>query len=181
MGTGAPTNPERISRRWFSVGDLALSLRAQIHAPRLDQALARGANPDAGRLLRRRSYQLTSEQNRRCLARALKDLVRRADEPTPPSSSSVSIRKTEVRSCAPALLRLADRLCDDRVVDAQGVAMARQLLTDARSPLYFDDASHTLSFVARRAWFALAPPTTPAPSMRADAPTREASAPRSRS
>jgi hypothetical protein len=86
--------------------------------------------------------------------------VRRAHEPARTLGTRVAIRRTEVRSCEQTLLALAERLRDDQPVDAQGVAMTHRLLTDGRSPFYYEEASHSLGFLARRALGALEPTTT---------------------
>jgi hypothetical protein len=137
--------------------DLARSLRARLSAPRLDAELAAGADPASAPLLERRAHQLTAASTRRSLARSLEDLIRRAEQPPLPSFVLTPLWG-RIRACRDALLGLAERLRDNRAVDVQGVAMVKVLLTDGRSPLYFEHASHSLPFLARRALFALDPP-----------------------
>jgi hypothetical protein len=86
---------------------------------RLDEQLARGADPNAAAELRLRAAQLVSTAGRVELADALETVVREARG-----------RHAAVQACADDLLALARRLRDEGPVDVRGAAMTRRLVAD---------------------------------------------------
>jgi hypothetical protein len=152
-----PDRPEPRQAKPRGPGDLLLSLRARFASQRLDRRLAAGDDPVSDPLLESRARQLTSTSRRSRLARSLADTIRRAHRPAR-QGPIVLVQRGQVDASHDTLLELAERLSDHRPVDVQGVAMVRLLLTDGRSPIYFEQAPHTLCFLARRALFALDPP-----------------------
>lgn len=123
----------------------ALRLRVWRRQPELDEALARGAYAGDSPELGLRARQLASPKHRVRLAREIERLVSLADRaPGPPGGEArlagtvLPVRRAEVRGSRSLLLRLAQRLGDDRPVDPQGLAQTWRLLSDSGSPLYVD-------------------------------------------
>ena len=126
---------------------------------RLDEQLARGADPNAAAELRLRAAQLVSTAGRIDLADALETAVREARG-----------RQGAVRACADDLLALARRLRDERPIDVRGAAMTRRLLSGlararpvgrvpfrATSAPYPADTESSLREAVRSAQLALEP------------------------
>jgi hypothetical protein len=123
----------------------ALRLRVWRRQPELDEALARGADAGDSPELGLRARQLASPKHRVRLAREIERLVSLADRaPGPPGGEArlagtvLPVRRAEVRGSRSLLLRLAQRLRDDRPADPQGLAQTWRLLRDSASPLYVD-------------------------------------------
>jgi hypothetical protein len=124
---------------------------------RLDDLLARGADPASSAALLLRAEQLGRPGARSALATAIQAVVREAHRRPPVFSVQVPMRRAEVITCSGDLLALAQRLRDDSPVDVQGIAMASRLLSDGASPLYYRNASHPLRYSVRSARLALDP------------------------
>jgi hypothetical protein len=110
-------------------------LLAWLHAPRLDNALAAGASPDATVGLTLRAQALIGKRARRALAQAARRVLAEAAQP-PTAHVPVPVCRDRVRDCAPELEDLIRRRLAPGPVSAQGIAQASALLTDASSPLY---------------------------------------------
>jgi hypothetical protein len=67
----------------------------------------------------------------------------------------VPIRRGEAELARSELIRLAERLRDERPVAAQGIALVRRLLCDGSGPLYVPGAEDELWRDVRRAAVAL--------------------------
>jgi hypothetical protein len=79
--------------------------------------------------------ELTSEQNRTRLGRALTNVVHGADESLLPNATPLN--RAAVRRNRAALLSLASRMCDlDTPVMPRGLLLVDRLLTDGSGPLY---------------------------------------------
>ena len=138
--------------------DLGLRLRVWWDRGRLDELLARGADPASSAALRLRAAQLGNIGERFALARRLQAVVRDAAQGRPSAFSvQVSPRRDVVVACSADLIALAQRLADDLPIDVQGVAMVSRLLTDGASPLYYGSASRPLRYTVRSARLALDP------------------------
>jgi len=148
------SQPERGPSRSARLS-LILGLRVWLRRDRLDEQLARGADPLADAALHRRAEQLGSRRERVRLAEGLERLLREARAPTVPFTARVLPRRAEVRACADDLLALAQRLRDERPIDVEGAAMASRLLFDGASPLYYDAAPLSLRYSLRAARLAL--------------------------
>jgi hypothetical protein len=137
---------------------LGLRLTTRWHRDRLDEQLARGADPGDSPELNLRSRQLESRAVRLELADTVGFVVREAHMHQAAPPARLSLRRAEVRRCLNDLLALAERLRDDRPVDVRGVAMTRLLLTDGASALYDVAAPLSLQHTVRSARLALDPP-----------------------
>ena len=111
-----------------------LRARVALHADRLVEDLARGADPTASAALGLRAQQLLRGRAR--LADRVERVLDHARTRSVAFTAAAPVRRAEVRDCAEDLLALAARLRDGRAVDVQGVAMTAQLLRDGASPLY---------------------------------------------
>jgi hypothetical protein len=115
---------------------LRTRLRAAMHRPELTRALAEGADPGSGEELAVRASRLTSERNRRSVARALRRAIDEAHRP-PLGRHKVLIRRGEVIDAEPAIRALIDRLGGPQPTRVEGMAMIEMILTNAdNSPLY---------------------------------------------
>jgi hypothetical protein len=102
-----------------------------IWAPRLDQALAAGADPASEPVLLARARRLTSWRTRRRLAKALEEVELGAGLP---------VRRDQVREARDLLSELATALRSRERVSARGVLLARRIITDGCGPLYAPNA-----------------------------------------
>jgi hypothetical protein len=148
-----------------TIGDLAsgshaTSLRARVGAALrradLTRALAAGADPGASDELALRARQLTSERNRRTLARTLRRTLAEAQRPPMTRGRAVIIDRAAVLHAKDSIAEMIERLESANPVRAQGVALLEQILTNAdRSPLYNRSESGALRRVIRVATAAL--------------------------
>ena len=123
------------SRRFRS--QLAVRLRARLHAPSLDRELASGIAPWRSPLHAARALQLTGDRNRRGLARSLERLVEHAQQPRSQHRGAVVYPcREQVLEALPALLTMAGRLRCADPIDARGVARLNILLSDGIGPCY---------------------------------------------
>jgi hypothetical protein len=144
-----------------AVARLVPRVRTELRGRQLDRDLARGFDPEARPELALRAKQLTSEETRAGLARALEAAVHLAHASPPSLGTPVGVQRYAVRDNAKLLLQLAERLREQGPADARGVAMVRALTSDGSSPLYWARAPESLGNVVRSALGALDPGIQP--------------------
>lgn len=115
-----------------------------LRAPRLDQALAEGADPASERSLRDRARRLTSWRTRRRLAKALEDVE---------CGPGLPVCHDQVVEASDLLSELTSALRSRDSVSARGVLLARRIITDGCGPLYTPNAPR--SALRWRVWEAL--------------------------
>ena len=116
---------------------LAVRVRARLHAPSLDRELASGIAPWRSPLHAARALALTGDRNRRGLARSLERLIEHAQRPPGPYRGAVvQPCREQVIEALPALLTTAGRLRSAEPIDARGVARLNILLSDGSGPCY---------------------------------------------
>jgi hypothetical protein len=115
---------------------LSTRVRARLHGARLDDELARGADPGSRPELTARAAWLGGRRSRAALAEGLDHAVWAAVHSPRPWSASVEVERTAVRIARPELLALAATLRRDGAVHPRGVALTRRLLTDGSGPLF---------------------------------------------
>jgi len=116
-----------------------MPIRTRQRHTRLDEQLARGADPDSGPELSRRAAQLSSPEGRSRLANTLVDALGDARGAGLGAFRTKTRRRHEaVRASAGELLALVERLRDDEPIDARGAAMTALLVNDGASPLHGD-------------------------------------------
>jgi hypothetical protein len=115
-----------------------------LRAPRLDRALAAGADPASEPSLRDRALRLTSLRTRRRIARALEELEQ---------GPGVPVRRDQVGEARELLDELTTALRSRDRVSARGVLLARRIITDGCGPLYAPD--YPPSALWWRVWEAL--------------------------
>ena len=116
---------------------LRVRVRAALRRTDLIRALAAGADPGASDELALRARQLTSERNRRTLARTLRRTLAEAHRPQMTRGRAVITDRAAVLDAKDAIAEMIERLDSNRPVRTQGVALLEQILTNAdRSPLY---------------------------------------------
>jgi hypothetical protein len=116
---------------------LAARLKARLNAPSLDRELASGIAPWRSPLHAARALALTSDRNRRGLARSLERLVEHARRARRQSCNAVvSPCHEQVIDSMPVLLTIAGRLRCADPIDARGVARLTILLSDGSGPCY---------------------------------------------
>jgi hypothetical protein len=103
--------------------------------------IASGTDPVAKPLRACEGRKLTAMRTRRRLARAIERLPSAALDPARAARVSVPLHRRTILAAQPALQDLANALVSPGPVGAQGVALARLLLSDAGSPLFGDDLS----------------------------------------
>jgi hypothetical protein len=126
-------------------------LAARLRPRRLDRALAGGTPPEASAALALRAQQLTEPDSRGSIARALRRIIREAQQGYRPALGRVMPTRARVRAAREELSRLADTLEEPGPVAAGGVAQALLLLTDGTGPLYNPYSRLSLCADAQRA------------------------------
>src|SRR5262249_34563202 len=103
-----------------------------------DAQLLSGAAADSLPLLAWRASQLTSDRNRRILARSLRGVLSELDGHVLPGASPLN--RAATRPHSDLIETLADRLEEvARPVSARGILLVEVLLTDGSGPLYARD------------------------------------------
>ena len=137
---------------------LAARIRTRWTRKRLDEQLARGADPDKSAQLRLRAAQLRSRSERSRLANALVETLGDARGPNLGAFRMKTRRQHAViRDYADDMLALVGRLRDDQPVETRGVAIAALLVDDGASLLH-RNGGQDLQHVIRAARFALDTP-----------------------
>jgi hypothetical protein len=131
------------------------AMNAQLHAGRLDQELAEGADPGTSAILRQRARQLTSRRERERLASTLQTRLDEARAPNVSFSSAIPTQKREILRATQQLLELIDRLRQPQPIEVRGAARIRRLLIDGASPLYANSPEGALAQTLRTAGKAL--------------------------
>lgn len=122
---------------------LLVRVWAFVAGPSLDAELADGVSPTASILLGARADWITRPRACRLVAQVLRGAVEAAEQPPNRSlSSRVPVEADAVELCADEVLALAERLTTIERPSAFGVAIARQLAFDGRSPLLLQAPAH---------------------------------------
>ncbi|HUK94138.1 MAG TPA: hypothetical protein VLU96_03690 [Gaiellaceae bacterium] len=133
---------------------------------RADLELLGAAVPRHADLVAWRSNELTSEDNRRLLAKALRGLVSDLEPGRLPGASPLN--RPGVRPHTDLILALGTRIGElERPVSAQSILLVQNLLTDGFGPLYARDRVDELGPELRRSLQALGsrlPASDPAPT-----------------
>jgi hypothetical protein len=124
---------------------------ARWRAGSLERELASGVAPESQPALALRARSLVAPTMRTGLARQVQRVVRDAQLGHRSLRARIPTRSRQVLAAADELEALADRLLAPGPVSARGVAQARVLLTDARSPLYHHGATEELHTTVARA------------------------------
>jgi hypothetical protein len=128
---GAPRKPLH-ARLW-----------AILDGPRYDAELAAGISPTKSIYHGARADRITTRRACRTVAQALRRAAKAAEQPPPNHlSSQVPVDSGAVRLCRDEVLSLAETLATSERPSARGVAIARQLVFDGRSPLFFQSPDH---------------------------------------
>lgn len=121
------------------------SVWARFRGPALDRQLAVGVEPWRSPLHATRARQLTSDRNRRRLARSLERLVEEADSPPRRGlTATVPPAPFRVREARPEILTLSSRLRGNGPVAPRGIAVLKDLLSDGGGPFYTQGDPETL-------------------------------------
>jgi hypothetical protein len=133
---------------------LVASVRVFLRRRTLDRLLAAGGDPSWDPDLGVRAAQITSWRERHLLADSLESAVSETHRP-PRWSCAAPLDRRAVRAAAPGLLALAAELEAACPAAAEGVALTKQLVTEAGSPLYAPGDPDALREIARVARSAL--------------------------
>jgi hypothetical protein len=98
-----------------------------LRAPRLDRALADGADPASEPDLMDRARHVTSWRTRRRIAKALEEVE---------CGPGIPVRRDQVNEARDLLSELTTALRSRDRVSARGVLLARRIVTDGCGPLY---------------------------------------------
>ena len=123
---------------------LADRVLARVLGASLDESLASGSAPESARLLAVRAQDIVSLDRRTATAahweRLLRVACQSASVPPVPRSgaraAAMPVCARQIIAAEPAIRELVSCLSVPLPVPAQGVAMARVLLTDATGPVY---------------------------------------------
>jgi len=141
--------PQRV--RWRD------QITARWRAASLDAQLAAGIPPGSRTALALRAQALGESSFRASLAERIRHVLREARAMTRLTIAQVPLRRRAIVAVAEDLDELASRLLAPGPVGARGIAKARLLLIDGRSPLYFSGASDELRVAVAEALADLQP------------------------
>ena len=135
--TGLDLATERVEmpRRHPSARALLAGLSARLRGPRLDRALAGGADPTSTMALARRASWLTADRQRERMAEAINRLLA-ASRRAPTWTSAVPLNRSQISTARALLLQIEAILLSEGPIYCQGIAMLRLLISDGASPLY---------------------------------------------
>jgi hypothetical protein len=133
LAGGLPRELRGASRKAFLA-----RLWAFVAGARYDAELADGTSPTKSTCHAARAGRITTRRACRRVAQALNGAVEAAEGPPDPNllDSKVPVDSRAVRVCRDEVLSLADSLGTIERPPARGVAIARQLVFDGRSPLF---------------------------------------------
>jgi hypothetical protein len=132
-----------------------LRLRVLVRRRVLDREIASGLQPEADAARALRAQQLTSLNERCCLAASLANVLSAADERQADPGSLLRLNHAQVLAARHEIVTLIDALRTDRAVAARGVALARLLLDADASPLLRPQARRTVQQAVSEAIAAL--------------------------
>ena len=124
---------------------------AFLHAVDLDRELARGASPDASGPIALRARAVVRPSARATLGKQLLRIVRDAQAGPSAFRMRVPLRRSEIVAAAGELESLAHRLLSPGPAGLAGLARARLLIADPRSPLYWNGSAGELRAAAEQA------------------------------
>jgi hypothetical protein len=136
--------------------DLRDRVSARLRARRLDRALAAGAAPDSSVAMSVRARALVRADTRSELAGALRRITRNGASPRT-LGSRVTTSAARVSRVRADLERLAERLLEPGPVNARGVALTQDLLSDGTGPLFWAESADDLEARLRIVLEALEP------------------------
>jgi hypothetical protein len=140
---------------------LALRVKVYLSRVRLDRELAAGRAHDASAELALRAAHLTHPRTQRDIARNLRGILRYVDrQGSRTGISCVVICPPAVSAARTAICELAEQLERAAPVNPRGIVLARELLTDGRSPLFDPDSERTATEATREIREALEEPPT---------------------
>ena len=120
----------------------------------LDHQLAAGIDPRSDPALERAAH-LCQGRIRRSVARRLRRTIAAARTAPSDRLGFALLARSEILAEADALMDLVHRLEAERPVEAMGVALAKQVVSDANSPLALGADPGTLHMFVRLATVAL--------------------------
>jgi hypothetical protein len=129
-------------------GDSRKPLHARLWAflegHRYDAELAAGVSPAKSIYHGARADRITTPRACRTVAQALQRAVKAAEQVPVPNGldAKVPLDSAAIRVCRDEVLSLAHTLASIERPSARGVAIARQLVFDGRSPLYLEAPPH---------------------------------------
>jgi hypothetical protein len=129
-------------------------VRVRLSRAGLDARLAAGEPAADDPALEVRAAQLRSSKVRRRVAAALESACVEASSP-PAIGAALPVHRAAVKEARPALEQLISALRSSEPGEAQGVALAARLLTNAAGPLYAPSDLDALCCSAREALLAL--------------------------
>jgi hypothetical protein len=124
---------------------IAENIRLLLNAARLDADLAAGTAPEASPLHAARARRLVTPRIRHTSAANWEHLLLTSREPTRGLSGRAPIRRERVKRAEPEIRKLITALRATGPVPSRGVAIATNLLTDGRGPIYNPRAPDTLT------------------------------------
>ena len=132
-----------------------LPARVWLHRRSLKRALAAGAEPGSSPELAHRADQLNSLRCRRALAAGLHRTLRDALKAPAPFTAAVPLQRRDVLNARDDIERLAQDLIAPGDVEARGVVLVEDLLTQGSSPLFTAGPEGQLERAVRQARAAL--------------------------
>jgi hypothetical protein len=121
------------------------TIKLRLNSARLDADLAAGTAPEASPLHAARARHLVSPRVRHGSAANWEHLLLTSREPARGFSSRAPIRRERVNRAEPEIRKLITALRATGPIPSRGVAIATNLLTDGRGPIYNPTAPDNLT------------------------------------
>jgi hypothetical protein len=134
MSLGLITDRGRAASR-EAPAERGARIRARVHRRVIDREIAAGAAVDADPARALRAEQLTSVAERRGVAACLWNILEAADERHADPGSHVRLNHADVLAARHGIVALIESLRSEQTVSVRGVALARLLTVERRSPM----------------------------------------------
>jgi hypothetical protein len=121
------------------------NIKLRLNSARLDADLAAGVAPEVSALHAARARRLVSPRIRHACAANWEHLLLTSREPARGVSGRAPIRRARVNRAEPEIRKLITALRATGPVPSRGVAIAANLLTDGRGPIYNPKAPDNLT------------------------------------
>jgi hypothetical protein len=136
LGAMSATTSIALGAAWDRPAPLSVRVLARLRAHGIDRRIARGDDPAASPLLALRAAALVRPAARARLADDLERVLQLAQARAPRRLGAVPVRAYEVAAAASPLRELIALLRGPAPVAPRGVAIARGLIHDGRTPVY---------------------------------------------
>jgi hypothetical protein len=144
MSSGLITAGGRAGSTGRAPTQFSTRVRARVHRRVIDREIAAGAAIDTDPARALRAAQLTSEAERRGVAASLWNILQAADERHADPASHLRLNHADVLAARHGVVALIEILRSEQTVAARGVALARLLTAERRSPMLCESSQRSV-------------------------------------